>query len=75
MKDREAASSRTDSGIVLLHELVEALTALGNYLAVIQQEMERQPTLKQGVLEEAVRKSLSQYGRASEAIRRLQARK
>jgi len=73
MKDREALPTRNDGRAALLHELIEALTALGNYLAAAQRELENQPALKQEVVEEAIRKSLSQYDRASEATRRLQA--
>lgn len=56
---------------MLLRETTEALTALGNYLAVVQREFENHPGLMQEVLGEALRKSLGQYERAAEAIRRL----
>ncbi len=73
MKDREALLGRSDDRTALFHELIEALTALGNYLAAVQREMENQPALKQEVFEEAIRKSVAQYDRASEAVRRLRA--
>jgi hypothetical protein len=73
MKDREALPSQNGDRVALLHELIEALTALGNYLAVIQRELDNQPALKQEVFEEAIRKSFAQHDRACEAIRRLQA--
>jgi hypothetical protein len=49
----------------LLHELIEALTALGNYLAAAQRDFENQ----RGVLGEALQGSLSQCQRAAECIR------
>lgn len=73
MKDREAPINQNDNRVVLLGELIESLAALGSYLIVIQRELENRPELKQGVIEEAMRKGLSQYERASEATRRLQA--
>jgi hypothetical protein len=51
----------------VLHELTEALTALGNYLEVVQRQFEN----RQEVLGEALRASLGQYERAAECLRRL----
>ena len=65
-------SSGNDDRVALLHELIEALTALGNYLAAAQRELENQPALKQKVFERVIRHSLIQYDRAVEAIRQLQ---
>ena len=51
----------------VLHELAEALTALGNYLEAVQRQFEN----RQEVLGEALRASLGQYERAAECLRRL----
>ena len=74
MGDEEVRSS--DDSSALLRELIEALTALGNYLSVVQQEMKNHPALTQDlfVFEETIRKALDQYDRASQAVRRLQAK-
>ena len=72
MKDFEVRSSGNDDRVALLHELIEALTALGNYLAAAQRELENQPALKQKVFERVICHSLIQYDRAVEAIRQLQ---
>jgi hypothetical protein len=55
----------------VLHEVTEALTALGNYLAVAHRKFEEQPEPRQEGLGEALEKSLGQQERASEAVRRL----
>ena len=55
----------------LLHQIAEALTALGNYLAVANRIIEERPGLADSHLDEAVKKSLGQYERATEAVRRL----
>jgi hypothetical protein len=51
----------------ILHELIEAMTALGNYLAAAQRQFDN----RQAVLGEALRASLDQYERAAECLRRL----
>jgi len=53
-----------------LHEVIEALTALGNYLAAAHRKFEEQPEPQED-LGEALGKSLGQHERASEAVRRL----
>jgi phosphoglycerate-specific signal transduction histidine kinase len=63
----EPPTNRSADQAALLHELIEALTALGNYLAAAQRDVENQ----RGVLGEALQGSLSQYQRAAECIRRL----
>ena len=50
--------------------MTEALTALGNYLAVAQHEVEKAWIMHE-VLSEALRKSLGQFERAAESVRRL----
>jgi hypothetical protein len=55
----------------VLHEVSEALTALGNYLAVAHRKFEEQPEPRQEGLGEALKKSLGQQERASEAVRQL----
>jgi hypothetical protein len=63
----ETPTSRRADQATLIHELIEALTALGNYLAVAERQFENQ----QEVLGEALRGSLGQYERAVECLRRL----
>jgi hypothetical protein len=60
-----------DDTVVLLWDLVDALTALGNYLEaanLISLSTTEQPTDR---LREVLEKSLGQYERAAEAMRRL----
>ncbi len=63
----EAPTNRRANQAALVHELIEALTALGNYLLVAQRQLESQ----QEMLGEALRASLAQYERAAECLRRL----
>jgi hypothetical protein len=62
-----APTNRTADQAAVLHELAEALTALGNYLAAAQRQFEN----RQAALGEALRASLGQYERAAECLRRL----
>jgi hypothetical protein len=62
---------RNSEEAALLHELVEAVTALGNYLAVVQRELDDPLVPKSERLVEALAKSLGQHERTSRAIRRL----
>jgi hypothetical protein len=62
----EAPIGRRADQAALVHELIEALTALGNYLAAAQRQFEH----RQEVLGEALRGSLSQYERAVECLQR-----
>jgi hypothetical protein len=64
---REAPTSRSADETVFLYELIEALTALGSYLATAHRAFENQ----QEVLGEALRASLAQNERAILCLRRL----
>ncbi len=64
--DREAPTSRNADETALLYELIEALTALGNYLATARRAFENQ----QEVLGEALRAGLAQNERAIVCLRR-----
>jgi hypothetical protein len=70
-RGRQAPPTRGDETAALLHEAIEALTALGNYLSVVQHEFENQPGSLETASGEALRGSLDQYERAVKAIRRL----
>jgi hypothetical protein len=70
----EAPTNPSADEAALLHELSEALTALGNYLAAAQREFEVYPGPMQEVLAEALRGGLTQYERAAEAVRQLRGR-
>ena len=66
-----ATPSPGDDTVVLLRDLVDALTALGNYLEsanLISLSTTEQSTDR---LREVLEKSLGQYERAAEAMRRL----
>jgi hypothetical protein len=63
--------NRDPEKAALLHEVTEALTALGNYLDVAHRKFKDQPEPRQEDLGEALKKSLGQYERAAEAVRRL----
>jgi len=64
---KEAPTNRSADEAALVRELIEALTALGNYLVAAHREFENQ----QRPLGEVLRQSLNQYERAAEAVRRL----
>jgi phosphoglycerate-specific signal transduction histidine kinase len=66
---REAPKNPSDGKVALLHEMAEALTALGNYLAVAQHEAQHQPQMQE--VSDALQKSFGQYERAALCIRRL----
>jgi hypothetical protein len=63
----EAPISRRPDQAALVRELIEALTALGNYLTAAQRQFEH----RQEALGEALRGSLGQYERAVECLHRL----
>jgi hypothetical protein len=63
----EAPTNPRADQAALVHELIEALTALGNYLAAAQRQLEPPGE----VLGAALRASLGQYERAVECLRRL----
>ena len=52
----------------LLHELTEALTALGNYVAAAHRRVTDTPELIREELEETLSKGLVQYERAATAV-------
>lgn len=57
----------------LTHELVEALTAIGNYLTAAIRVLTVEPRPPRDTLGEALEKSLNQFARAVETVRRLRA--
>ncbi len=65
----ETPVNRKADQTVLVHELVEALTTLGNYLEAAHRQFEH----RQQELGEALRASLGQYDRAVECLCRLRA--
>jgi len=68
--DRVTPPNRSDEKLAQLREMTEALTALGNYLAVAQHECEKAWVMHE-MLGEALRKSLGQFERAAESVRQL----
>jgi phosphoglycerate-specific signal transduction histidine kinase len=62
-----APTKRCADQTALVHELIEALTALGNYLFAAQRQFEN----RREMLGEALRASLGQYERAGECLRGL----
>ena len=64
---------RTEEGLALVRELIEALTAAGNYLTAARQIFGAEPRPAQNALQEALEKGLAQFGRANEAARLLRA--
>jgi signal transduction histidine kinase len=56
----------------VLHELIEALTALGLYLERSEREFQDQSQLMPEGFDQIIEKSLGQYERCLAAIRRLQ---
>lgn len=63
--------SRNSEEVALLHEVIEGLTALGNYLVVVQHELDDPRAPRWGRLRDALAKSLDQHERARRAVRRL----
>ena len=59
------------SQAALVHELVEALTATGNYLAATAQMLDSEADPPNAVLREVLEKGLTQFSRATEAVRQL----
>jgi hypothetical protein len=62
---------RTEDGLALVAELIEALTAAGNYMTAVNHIFGAGPRPAQNALSEALEKSLGQIGRANEAARLL----
>jgi hypothetical protein len=67
----ESPPNRAAEKVALFHEMIEALTALGNYLGVIENKVKGQPGLGQEDLREILEKSAGQHSRACKAARRL----
>lgn len=63
--------SRTEEGVALVGELIEALTAIGNYLTAANHIFGAEPRPTPETLGEALEKSLAQFERANEATRGL----
>jgi hypothetical protein len=64
---KETPTNQSGDEVALVCELIEALTALGNYLAAAQHQFAG----RQEALGEALRQSVGQYERAAECLRRL----
>jgi phosphoglycerate-specific signal transduction histidine kinase len=65
-------SSRDEETAALLHQLSEALTALGNYLAVVHRKFANEGD-PEPEMRDLLAKSRAQYERAAETVRRLRA--
>ena len=68
---REPSKDDAEEGPVLVRELIEALTAAGNYLTAANNIFAAEPSPARNPLLEALQKSLAQLGRANEAARLL----
>jgi phosphoglycerate-specific signal transduction histidine kinase len=64
---KKAPTNQSADQVELVRELIEALTALGNYLAAAQRAFANQ----QDALGEALRQSVGQFERVAECVRRL----
>ena len=70
----ESDGKRTRSSndkIDIAEELIQALTAAGNYLAVLDNMIRSEPSSTQDRLAETLEKGVSQVERASDVARRL----
>jgi hypothetical protein len=67
----EPSAERSNEKIALVRELIEALTAVGNYLAAANRIVGGEPRLPQDSIGEALEKGVGQFERASEAVCRL----
>lgn len=65
--DRGSPKDRTAEGLALVYELIEALTAVRNYLAAAKHIFGAEACAVQNTLQEALEKSLAQFERANEA--------
>jgi len=65
------ASGQAADAVALTHELVEALTATGNYLAAAARILKVESRPSGDTLGDVLKKSLTQFARAVEAVRRL----
>jgi hypothetical protein len=71
--DGKRIRSRNDK-IDITEELIQALTAAGNYLAVLASMIRSEPVSTQDRLTETLEKGVSEVERASDVARRLHAR-
>jgi hypothetical protein len=72
----ESDGKRTRSNndkVGIAEELIQALTAARNYLAVLDSIIRSEPVSAQNRLSETLEKGISQVERASDVARRLQA--
>ena len=69
----ESDGKRIRSSKDIVEELIQALTAAGNYLAVLDSIIRSEPVSAQNRLSETLEKGISQVERASDVARRLQA--
>ena len=72
----ESDGKRTRSSndkIDIAEELIQALTAAGNYLAVLDSMIRSEPVSAQDRLAESLEKGISQVERAGDTARRLHA--
>jgi hypothetical protein len=69
-----APTNRSAEEVALVRELIEATTALGNYLEAAHREFMRRPGLTDEVFDKALRGGLDQYERAAEALHQLSQR-
>lgn len=67
----DRTNSATDEVAALTHELVEALTAIGNYLTVAHNMLAPESPLTAETCRDIVEKGLTQYARATVVARRL----
>lgn len=66
-----ASDLGAERALTLLHELIEALSAAGNFLAAANHVVSAVPGDARGTLAEALEKSTIQFQRANEAVRKL----
>ena len=68
-----AGGKASAEAVALTHELIEALTATGNYLTAASRVLTAEPRPPGDTLGEVLEKSLTQFTRAVEAVRHLRA--
>ena len=70
---QSADGKASPEAVALSHELVEALTATGNYLSAATRLLAGELRSPEDKLGDALAKSLTQFARAAEAVRHLRA--
>jgi hypothetical protein len=70
--DREPIRSSNDK-INIAEELIQALTAAGNYLAVLENMIRSEPVSAQDSVAETLEKGINEVERANDVARRLHA--